>query len=142
MKKLFLRKRVKTFMILIIFIALGYIIYCYLSAIGIYNVVKYSFLTNQGYNQYISKYMTKDLFEIVNREKIVKENIINKKKLSLFMIFSINDVFNKGIIWMNYSFEIRDMQNNIVTGAWNIPMTLFLHKKNGHWRITQICETP
>jgi hypothetical protein len=29
---------------------------------------------------------------------------------------------------MNYSFEIRDMGDKIITGSWNIPMTLLLKK--------------
>jgi hypothetical protein len=136
-------KRVTTFMVAIIFIGIIYILYCYISGIGVYKVVKYSFLTNEKYNEYVANYMTKDIFDSFNYHgAIVEENKPVKKYLKLYMLFSINDFFNKARIWMYYSFEIKNKRNEIVTGSRNVPFVLYLKKEGWHWKIVQKEEAP
>jgi hypothetical protein len=137
-----LKKRVITVVGVIIFIGIIYIFYCYISGIGVYKAVKYSFLTNTGYNEYISRYMSKDMFDSFNDYGPIVEVVNPKKLLKLYMLFSINDFFNKGKIWMYYSFEIIDKNNNIITGARNVPFTLDLKRDGWYWRILQRNEEP
>jgi hypothetical protein len=130
----------KKVVIIPMIILAGLLIYFYLSAIEIYQAVRYAFLTDDGYDEYLAANMTPDIFQSVSRNNYQNLPYPNKKELDLWLIFSINNLVSDGIVWMDYSFVIKDERNGIFTGSWGVPIRLSV-KRNG-WQIVEMHEPP
>ena len=100
------------------------------------------FLTNDGYNGYVAKYMSRDIFNDFNDRYSFEEYKPVRKILRLYTLFSLNDFINRGIVWMYYSFEIKDKNNNIVAGSLRVPFVIYLKRDGWHWRIVRKDEEP
>lgn len=140
-KRILSYKKGTIFMIFAIIVIL-YLAYCYLSVLDVYFALRYSFLTNKGYDNYISRYMTNKLFRHFNNTDILEGYKSVKKRLHLYLFFSINDIFHSGIMWMNYSIIIMDEHNQIITGSLRVPIKIYLRRVGWHWKIVQNVESP
>lgn len=129
-------------MIVLITAVVTYLLYGYISGIEIHNAVEYAFLTKNGYDQYVSKYMERQDFEHFNHTELLGKAPHPKEDLKLRMLFSINDIFRSGVIWMKYSYTLKDEHGKMITGSFDVPVKLHLKGTNGHWRIVEIEEAP
>lgn len=62
-------------------------------------------------------------------------------KIKIYRKFVIHN-FNKGLIWVKYSFEQYDTNNNKLRGSWDISSKWYIEKQNGQWVVTDIDERP
>jgi len=118
-----------------------YFVCCCISTVEIYNLIKYSFLTNNSYNECLSRYISKDIFEGINKSHFFDDKIPSKKKLKLYMLFSICN-FKNGIVWMRYTFERKDLKNSVISGSYDVPMKIYIRREEWHWKIVKKEETP
>lgn len=109
--------------------------------VDIYNVVKEIFLTDKGYNDELSKYVSRDVFERTNIYCIYNANINNPKYKRPFKVnFSLREDSqtkknNLVYVKMNYSVFIKDSQNKDVGGSKDIPITFTVKKTENGWYI-------
>ncbi len=103
-----------------------------------YNLVKEAFLTNNGYTNQLSKHMSQQIFK---RTNIYNAYPINNKKTYKvdFTLRENSRIRVAGIVYvkMTYSVEVMDLQNNVVGGSANIPITLTIKNIKGEWYITE-----
>ncbi len=120
-----------------------YIGCCYISSIEIYSAVKYAFLTKNNYDENISGKMSEEIFDDLNRyNKYNNSRSPVKIELRLDMILALNDIFNKGVVWMCYSITAKDMHEHILQGSWRVPITLHLKRNGWNWMIVKKDEAP
>ncbi|KLU61650.1 hypothetical protein CEB3_c20830 [Peptococcaceae bacterium CEB3] len=114
--------------------------------VDIQDVVKTAFLTDKGYTDEISKYMSKEVFTRIN---LYKDYPVNRPEYSKpFNIdFNIREQSEKkksGIVYVNmvYSVTIKDSKNTMVGGAKDAPITFTVQLGPSGWYITQVQEEP
>lgn len=114
--------------------------------VNILDVVKTAFLTDKGYTDDISKYMSKEVF---NRINLYKAYPVNRPEYSKpFSIdFNIKEQSQKKqneIVYVNmvYSVTIKDSKNKMVGGSKDTPIMFAVQTKPSGWYITQVEEEP
>ncbi|MBU3178649.1 hypothetical protein KPL47_20260 [Clostridium estertheticum] len=103
-----------------------------------YNLVKEAFLTNKGYINELPKHMSQQVFE---RTNIYNAYPVNNKK-TYKVDFSLKEnsrIRVAGIVYvkMTYSVKVMDLQNNLLGGSSNIPITFTIKNIKGEWYITE-----
>ncbi|MBU3101848.1 MULTISPECIES: hypothetical protein [Clostridium] len=103
-----------------------------------YNLVKEAFLTNKGYTNELPKHMSQQVFE---RTNIYNAYPVNNKK-TYKVDFSLKEnsrIRVAGIVYvkMTYSVKVMDLQNNLLGGSSNIPITFTIKNIKGEWYITE-----
>lgn len=125
---------------IVIFLIAIYLGYCYLTSINIYRAV-YSVLEGYPNTKLVEKYIAKDvacsLVYDYGQSVIGKK----KKKVSLFLVFTISDLIANGYSLMYYTIEYSD-NNVVIAGSWNIPISFVLKKEGLHWKIVEKIERP
>jgi hypothetical protein len=71
---------------------------------------------------------------------IAKTKEINTN-LKLQRVFAWHN-FNKGTLWIKYSFIATNSSGKTITGSWNVPVKLTIERVNGKWEVTDIHEPP
>ncbi|NFP91191.1 hypothetical protein [Clostridium sporogenes] len=109
--------------------------------IHVYDVVKEAFLTDEGYSDKLSKHISKEVFEYINIYDTYDVNDPEYKK-PFKVDFKLREdsqkkINNKVYVKMNYSVEIKDSQNKVVGGSWNIPIIFTAKIKENDWYITE-----
>lgn len=109
--------------------------------VSIYNVVKEVFLTDKGYTNELSSYVSKDVFDQTNIYNSYAVNSPEYKK-PYKIYFKLQEISRKQgneddlvFVNMKYSVEIRDSQNQIIGGSMDIPITFTVKYTNGSWYI-------
>ena len=107
--------------------------------VDIYSVVKDAFLTDKGYTDEFSKHMNLKVFTTTNIYDVYPVNEPNYKK-PFKIDFNLEEVsqrklFNIVLVKMLYSVEIKDLNNQVVGGSRNIPITFIVRKNNNGWYI-------
>jgi hypothetical protein len=107
--------------------------------VDVYSVVKDAFLTDKGYTNELSKHMNSEVFNKTNIYNVYAVNEPNFKK-PFKIDFSLEEVsqrklFNIVLVKMIYSVEIKDLNNQVVGGSRNIPITFIVRKANNEWYI-------
>ncbi|MBW9152912.1 hypothetical protein [Clostridium estertheticum] len=103
-----------------------------------YNLVKEAFLTNKGYTNELTKHMSQQVFE---RTNIYNAYPVNNKK-TYKVDFSLKEnsrIRVAGIVYvkMTYSVKVMDLQNKLLGGSSNIPITFTIKNIKGEWYITE-----
>jgi len=136
-------KTKKIIFIFIILMPFLYITYCYISVIDIYYAVEYAYLTKNGYNSYLSKYMTAEIFETIHNNQGYGSNEQDtKKELNLMLVFSINNFISDGLVWMYYSIFNYDQDGQLLSGSNKVPICFQIRRENGNWKIFKKYEGP
>jgi hypothetical protein len=86
--------------------------------------------------------MSNEIFDEFNHGHYFDTKVPIKKYLNLSLQFSITDFFRNGIIWMKYTFEIRDKNDKLISGSTGIQMILILKKEGEYWKIVRVFESP
>lgn len=92
------------------------------------NCVSKQIITNTALDAYIGCY---------NEEK----GPVTSSKIEIHRRFVIHN-FNKGIMYVKYSYKLYNKDGVIIGGAHNIPSTWFIEKNNEHWLVKKIKEKP
>lgn len=103
-----------------------------------YNVVKEAFLTNRGYSNELSKHMSQQVFKRTNIYNAYQLN--NKETYKVdFSLKENSRIKIAGIVYlkMTYSVKIIDLQNHIVGGSSDIPITFTVKNIKGDWYIAE-----
>lgn len=107
--------------------------------VDIYNVVKEAYLTDKGYTSEVSKHMSKEIFQRINLYSIYNINSPDSKKLYKidFSLKKDSQKKKKDMVYvkMIYSFKMTDLQNNVVGGSWDVPVTFTVKKTEDDWYI-------
>jgi hypothetical protein len=107
--------------------------------VDIYDVVKEAFLTDKGYSNELSKHMTQEVFKRTNIYNAYPVNNPEYKKPYKvdFSLKEDSQNIEKDIVYvkMIYSVTIKDSQNKIVGGSWDIPITFTVKKTGNEWYI-------
>lgn len=140
------KKRNIYLIILILIIPISFIYYQKVNNkvnkyIHVYDVVKEAFLTDEGYSDKLSKHISKEVFEYINIYDTYDVNDPEYKK-PFKVDFKLREdsqkkINNKVYVKMNYSVEIKDSQNKVVGGSWNIPIIFTAKIKENDWYITE-----
>jgi hypothetical protein len=105
----------------------------------IYNTVKEIFLTDKGYNDELSKYVSKDVFERTNIYCIYNVNSSEYKKPFKvdFYLKEDSQTVKRDLVYveMHYSAFITDSQNKAVGGSGDVPITFTVKKTENGWYI-------
>lgn len=107
--------------------------------INIYNVVKESFITDKGYSNELSKYISEEVFEKINIYNIYDVNNPDYSK-PFNVDFTLNEKsqnIKKDIIYVNmvYSVSITDSKGKEIGGSSDIPITFTVNKTQNEWYI-------
>ncbi|RXI49167.1 hypothetical protein DP124_13470 [Clostridium tetani] len=136
---------IKQKIIIAIFIALIALISLFIyhgknnEKIDIYDTVKETFLTDKGYYNELSKYVSENVFKHTNIYTVYELN--NPKYNKPFKInFNLKEKSqnkkNKLIfVKMIYTVEINDSQNKTIGGSYDVPITFTVKNENGNWYI-------
>lgn len=107
--------------------------------VDIYNIVKEAFLTDKGYSEDLSKHMSQEVFKRTNIYNVYNVNDPNYKKPFKvnFTLKEDSQKHNKNLFYvkMIYSVEIRDCENKLIGGSWDIPITFTVKETNNGWYI-------
>ena len=125
-----------------ILLFIGFFVYCYISSIEIHNIIADCFVKSDPYFPNYDDKINEDIF---NHFRLSCYNDVesgNKKDLSLSLIFGINNIFSDGMVFMNYSLEIRDSNGRLLSGSRNVPITIHIKRFSTGWKIVQIDEAP
>ena len=137
------KNRILTITFILCFIVMGSLAYAkfipeWFSRQATYNVVKEAFLTNKGYTNELSKHMSQEVFKKTNiysayllNDKETYKVDFNLKENSLMKVAGI--VYVK----MTYSVKIMDLQNNLVGGSSDVPITFTIKNIKNEWYITE-----
>jgi len=109
--------------------------------VSIYNVVKEVFLTDKGYTNELSSYVSKEVFDHTNIYNCYAVNSSEYKK-PYKVYFKLQEVSRKqgdedDIVFLNmkYSVQIWDSKNQMIGGSMDIPITFTIKYTNGSWYI-------
>jgi len=108
--------------------------------VDIYNTIKEAFLTDEGYSNELSKYISEEVFKRTNIYSVYRLNSRSEYKKPFKVDFRLKEdsqKVNKDIVYvkMTYSVAITDSQNKDVGGSWNIPITFTVKKTGNQWYI-------
>ena len=87
------------------------------------------------------KLISTALLEKYSNEGRLSKLTSPKIDLKLLRLFTIHNFYD-GYIWVWYNYEVRDGNNNLVRGSWNIKSKWTIHKENSKWRVVSIDERP
>ena len=59
--------------------------------------------------------------------------------LKMFPYIALHN-FSKGAIWFKYSVQVKNVDGEMITGVWGVPVKMYIEKINGHWIVTDIYE--
>lgn len=106
--------------------------------VDIYDIVKKAFLTDKGYTDDLSKYMSNDVFRKINIYNAYPVNSPEYKKPFKinFDLREVSQIKDKDIIYvkMIYSVDIKDSQNKTIGGSHNT-ITFSVKKDGNAWYI-------
>ena len=109
--------------------------------VDITNVVKETFLTDNGYSNELSKHISQEVFKQTNIYNAYDVNSADYKK-PFKVDFSLKEdsqTKKNDLVYvkMIYSVSIFDSQNKSVGGSKDIPITFTVKNINGEWYITE-----
>ena len=112
--------------------------------VDIYNVVKEAFLTDKGYTSELSKHMSEQVFKTTNIYNIYNVNSADYEK-SFKVDFSLKEDSQNKVnvivyVKMIYSVILTNLQNKVIGGAYDVPITFTVENKEGEWYITEKYE--
>ena len=114
--------------------------------INIYNVVKEAFLTDKGYSDDLSKYMSEEVFKKTNIYNTYDvNNSAFKKPFKVDFSLKEDSQNVKGDLLdvkMIYSVMITDSQGRSIGGSSNIPITFTVKITGNEWYIIDKYEAP
>ncbi|MGH4137435.1 hypothetical protein [Clostridium sp.] len=107
-----------------------------------YDVVKETFLTNEGYTDELSKHVAPQVFKRTNIYDAYGG--LNKKE-TYKVDFSLkvnSQIKVAGIVYvkMTYSVKVMDLQGKIIGGSSDIPITFTIKNIKGEWYIMEKSE--
>ena len=123
-----------------ILLFVSFFVYCYISSIEIHNIIADCFIKSDLYFPNYNDKINEDLFNHIRSISYTSVESGNKKDLSLSLIFGINNIFSDGIVFMNYSLEIRDGNGKILFEKNNISITAHIKRFSKGWKIVQLDE--
>ncbi|MBQ6878446.1 MAG: hypothetical protein IJO22_08640 [Oscillospiraceae bacterium] len=59
--------------------------------------------------------------------------------LKMFPYVALHN-FSKGVVWFKYSVQVKNVDGEMITGVWGVPVKMYIEKINGHWIVTDIYE--
>ncbi len=125
-----------------IVLLIGYFLYCFLTSVEINNLVVDCFLKNDAYVPNYNEKINEEIFDHLRHAIDENKEQGNKRRLSLDLIFGINNIFTDGVIFMKYSLFIRDRNNNYVDAIENVSVKIQIKRFSSGWKIIQFDETP
>ena len=113
--------------------------------VDIYDVVTEAYLTNEGYTEKLSKHMSKDVFNGINRAHYMVNNPKYSEPLKVnFTLKEVSQTKENDLVYVDmiYSIEILDSTGKILTGSWNIPIQFTVKLTANDWYIINKYEKP
>lgn len=109
--------------------------------VNIYDIVQEAFLTDGGYNQRIAKHMSEDVFNSINYNGYPPHSKPSKVDFSLK---EMSQTKEDDLIYVDmiYSITIKDANDRMVGGSWDIPIRFTVKITADNWYITNKYEKP
>lgn len=124
----------KSIAILYISIGLGllYNIICYCDTLSVLSDFNHSVKTQKStyssFDRYIGNYSIYDGPIVLTDSKI-------------YTLYAIHN-FKKGVMYVNYSYEHYNDNNEVIGGSYRIKAKWYIRRKNGKWIVYDIDEKP
>ncbi|MGY5240462.1 hypothetical protein [Clostridium tertium] len=113
--------------------------------IYIYNVIKEAFLTDRGYSDELSKYISEEVFKEIN---IYNTYAVNNSEYSKpfkvnFILKEDSQDIKKDTIYVNMTYSVRiiDSKGKDIGASQNIPITFTVNKTENEWYIIDKYES-